>query len=307
MAQMSPVAGPSLPIADRIEPSRLIGFRPLRPLVHVRWHVHDFYELSFITAGSGRHITASGERKVAPGSVVFVQPEVGHGFRLCHDMTIYQCFLRAKAADISALWLARDPRLEALIGIRASPANATPIILDLEPDDMEACLAHLDDVRLRPRDERTPAGDMGRLLLVLDLLARRLPPAGPVGAGRDRSAPVLVSAALNWFEQDLAYPWTLAELSRRLSVHPDHLCRAFSRWSGVPPMTFLSHRRADVAASLLVSSTDLIASIGAAVGWKDPPTFSRAFSRWYGMSPRDYRTRSAHAGPEPAPDDLARR
>ncbi|CAN5504498.1 hypothetical protein BH24CHL9_BH24CHL9_10250 [soil metagenome] len=299
MRSLPHATGPRLSTEGRIEPSRLVGFRPFRPLLHVYWHVHDFYELAFVTEGTGRHFSSTGERPVQAGSVVVVPPGVGHGFRLCLDMVLYQCFLRAKAADLSLLWVARDSRLNALIGSQASPVGLGALVVDLDPRELTECLEHLDDVRLRPAEERTPAGELGRLLIVLDLLARRIDAVSRHAAGAS-AAPALVSVALDHLDRDITYPWTLAELSARLSVHPHHLCHLFSRWVGEPPIAFVKRRRAEIAASLLATTGQSVASVGAAVEWPDPAIFSRAFRRSFGMSPRAYRVQARSPGdPEP--------
>ena len=47
--------------------------------------------------------------------------------------------------------------------------------------------------------------------------------------------------------------------------------------------------REDIARSLLAKEQLGIAEIGAALGYRDPSSFSRAFMRWTQMSPKDYR------------------
>ena len=47
--------------------------------------------------------------------------------------------------------------------------------------------------------------------------------------------------------------------------------------------------REEMAKSLLAREELGIAEIGAALGYRDPSSFSRAFMRWADISPRDYR------------------
>jgi AraC-like DNA-binding protein len=47
--------------------------------------------------------------------------------------------------------------------------------------------------------------------------------------------------------------------------------------------------REEMAKSLLARDDLGIAEIGAALGYRDPSSFSRAFMRWTQMSPRNYR------------------
>jgi AraC family L-rhamnose operon transcriptional activator RhaR len=271
-----------------MDASQLIGFSPRHHPPNVWWHLHEFYELAFVTAGKGQHFTAAGERAVQRGSVIFVPPGAGHGYRLCRDMEVYNCLIRASAADVELLLVSRDPRLEPFFGSHAHHVPGIPLVVDLDDGDLEECLGHLDVVRLRAPTDHAPAGDLGRLLIVLDLLARRLDPASATDAAAPRRPPVVV-AVMDLIERDLAHPWTLGELSARLYISPHHLCHLFSHWVGEPPIAFVNRRRAEVAAGLLVTTEDLVSSIGASVGWSDPSMFSRAFRRAFGVSPRAYR------------------
>jgi len=164
--------GATLPADAFMDASQLLGFSPRHHPPNVWWHLHDFYELAFVTQGRGLHITAVGERSVQRGSVIFVPPGAGHAYRLCRDMAVYNCFLRASAADVELMWVSRDARLAPFFESHTRHAPAMPLVIDLDHRELEECLAHLDDVRLRTPDDRTPANDLGRLLLVLDLLAR---------------------------------------------------------------------------------------------------------------------------------------
>jgi AraC family L-rhamnose operon transcriptional activator RhaR len=105
---------------------------------------------------------------------------------------------------------------------------------------------------------------------------------------------------MDLIERDLAHPWTLGEFSARLYISPHHLCHLFSHWVGEPPIAFVNRRRTEVAAGLLVTSANPVASVGASVGWPDPSMFSRAFRRAFGVSPRAYRvSRRQLAGCDP--------
>ena len=101
--------------------------------------------------------------------------------------------------------------------------------------------------------------------------------------------------------RDIAFPWTLEELSRQMFVGRFHLARTFAKCVGLPPMHYLARLRAERAAAML-ASTDLPSpSIGAAVGWPDPAYFSRRFRAVFGISPREYRHRHSAARDQDPP------
>jgi AraC family L-rhamnose operon transcriptional activator RhaR len=280
-------------------PAELVGFSVAHHQLNVFSHFHEFYELGLVLQGTGVHLTTKGGQPVARGDVVFVAPGASHGWEMCEDLIVYNCFLRVEAAQSDIYWAARDPRL-GLLFAPAGQAPRPPIVLTLDDDTFRECHGHLEAIRLRATTDRSEAFDLGHLLLALDVLARRLEAAGLRGWGASPAAPPVVRSAVQLLERDLQRHWTLAELSSELCLGVFHLVRLFKLWVGLPPVAYANRRRAERAAVLLASTDDTVASIGADVGWPDASHFARRFRREYGVSPRAYRTRSRiHRGLEP--------
>ena len=61
---------------------------------------------------------------------------------------------------------------------------------------------------------------------------------------------------------DLAFPWTLDELSRRVYVGQFHLTHLFARTVGQPPMQYLARLRGERAAAMLAGTDLPVAAIG---------------------------------------------
>jgi AraC-like DNA-binding protein len=83
--------------------------------------------------------------------------------------------------------------------------------------------------------------------------------------------------------------WTVAELAARAGVSRAALARRFTALVGVPPLTYLTEWRMDVAADLLRKPDATIGSVARAVGYADGFTFSTAFKRVRGVRPSDHR------------------
>ena len=276
-----------------IEHASIVGWLPIHQMLTVQWHEHDFYEVAVIESGSGRHVSDQGSEPIGRGTVIFIPPGVGHAYVACQDVRVYNFFFRSELDEIELVWAFRDSHLRTLFnpsGFPRSKADRSTVIVKVDEPSMTKLLATLESTRTAPPAERTRARELAHLLIVLDLLATAYR-ASHVILGPEADAPASVTAALDILEQDLAYPWTLDELSARLFVGPFHLTRLFGRFIGVPPMQYLSRRRLERAAALL-SETDLpVASIGTTVGMSDPAHFSRRFRASFGLSPRAYRLR----------------
>ncbi len=276
-----------------IEDGSIVGWLPIHQMLTVQWHEHDFYEVAVIESGSGRHISDQGHEPISRGTVIFIPPGVGHAYLGCQGVRVYNFFFRSELDELELVWAFRDSHLRTLFnpsGFPRSKADRSTVIVTVDEPSMTKLLATLESTRTAPPAERTRARELAHLLIVLDLLARanRVSSASP---GRGADAPASVMAALDILEHDLAFPWTLDELSARLFVGPFHLTRLFGRFIGMPPMHYLGRRRLERAAALL-SETDLpVASIGATVGMADPAHFSRRFRAIFGLSPRAYRLR----------------
>jgi AraC family L-rhamnose operon transcriptional activator RhaR len=273
-----------------MDESQLVGFH-VATQSHVFMHFHDFFELALVTHGTGLHMTADGEQRISRGSVIFVTPGVGHGFRAGEGLVVFNCILRVEATQFDLPWARRDESLGRLFGTSAMETRQ-PLLWRLDEAELGECLSHLEAIRGRSAEERNEAFDLGHLLLALDVLVRHVEPDRPEPVAIDPQASALVVAAIDQFDQDLSRQWTLRELSSQLCVGPFHLVRQFDRWVDLPPMAFLSRRRADRAAILLATTEEPIASVGAEVGWPDPSQFSRRFKQYVGMSPSAYRAQS---------------
>ncbi len=81
---------------------------------------------------------------------------------------------------------------------------------------------------------------------------------------------------------------TLPAVASRLRVSTRSLQRQLALL-GISYSELVDEVREETAKSLLATHELGIAQIGAAIGYRDPSSFSRAFMRWTQMSPREYR------------------
>lgn len=276
-----------------IGPGSVVGLWPVEHMLAVPAHDHEFFEVAFITRGTGYHLCGSQEVPIRRGTVLFVPPGAVHGYRAQHDVAVVNCFFRAELAEFELLWASRDNALMTLFGRAAalSGQSSEPVVAQLESGELDDCLAELDAIGQREPDERSHAGEIGHLLLALDVVARHGRHEQRRPAERRAATPRVVSATLDLIEEDLARHWTLGDLSREVFVGSFHLAHEFKRWVGVAPIAYANQRRVERAAVLLSGTNDSIGIVGRAVGWPEPASFSRHFRQAFGVSPREYRRR----------------
>ncbi len=98
-----------------------------------------------------------------------------------------------------------------------------------------------------------------------------------------------VGQALGKLHAQPAHDWSLEELAREVAVSRSVLAERFAHFVGIPPMQYLAQWRMQLAASLLSSTTQVLAEIAERVGYGSEAAFSRAFKRWVGVAPADWR------------------
>lgn len=88
--------------------------------------------------------------------------------------------------------------------------------------------------------------------------------------------------------------WTVATLAAVAGLSRAALARRFTATIGQGPMTFLTHRRLDLAADLLLEPGATLTSVARRVGYSSPYALSAAFTRVRGTSPREHRAAAAN-------------
>ncbi|GAA5149898.1 hypothetical protein GCM10025768_13810 [Microbacterium pseudoresistens] len=98
-----------------------------------------------------------------------------------------------------------------------------------------------------------------------------------------------IGRAIQLLRRRIAEPWTIAALSRELSLSRTHLTRLFVQHAGAAPMRLLTELRL-TEFTRLIEETDLSVMRAANdVGWNDPRVASHWFRRRYGTTPTQYR------------------
>lgn len=98
-----------------------------------------------------------------------------------------------------------------------------------------------------------------------------------------------VGRALALMHARVAHPWTSEELAATVGLSRSAFAERFVQLVGVPPITYLTDWRMQVAAARLRGSARPIAQIAAETGYESEATFTRAFKRAHGVAPGRYR------------------
>jgi AraC family transcriptional regulator len=102
---------------------------------------------------------------------------------------------------------------------------------------------------------------------------------------------VSIARAVDYVEDCLRLPITVADMAGSASYSVYHFCRMFNQVTHHPPYDYLMRRRLSESASALLRSDRKIIDIALEYQFKNPETFSRAFKRMFGTQPSRLRKR----------------
>ena len=136
---------------------------------------------------------------------------------------------------------------------------------------------------------------------VLVFLLRAWLDSQPLGAGKwfDALRDKGIAKALRLIHEAPAEPWTVAALARGAAQSRATFARRFTGLVGVPPLTYVTRWRMNLAARALQESNQTVEGIARSVGYLSVPSFAQAFSRIVGRAPGAYRRHLAAAAGRP--------
>lgn len=110
-----------------------------------------------------------------------------------------------------------------------------------------------------------------------------------IGEGARPLTAAPVRRALDYLNDNLAGPVSLADLAAVARVSVFHFARQFRDAVGEPPHRYVIRRRVERAMDLIREGKLSLAQVAAAVGFADQSHLSRHFTRLAGVTPREFR------------------
>jgi transcriptional regulator GlxA family with amidase domain len=95
---------------------------------------------------------------------------------------------------------------------------------------------------------------------------------------------------LQWMQDRLDTPLTIADIAARATMSTRSLCRRFRAQTGTTPMQWLLDRRLQRVRELLETTDLSVDRLAHATGFGSTETLRHHFSRHVGTTPRTYRT-----------------
>lgn len=108
--------------------------------------------------------------------------------------------------------------------------------------------------------------------------------------------PPAVLSALEWMQDHLSEPFSLAQLARDVSLSRSHLLRLFKKHVGETPGRYHSKVRIDRSKALLENTGLSVEAIAERVGFSDASAYIRCFRGREGVTPARFRSQAFGVG-----------
>lgn len=250
-------------------------------------HRHDFYEILFLTHGSGFHIIDDNNYEIYPPSVFFMSPGQAHKLELSHDIKGY-IFLFT--AEFYILNQKNKNRLLEFPFFFSTDKTNPPLSLTAGEDvDFLEALFRRGCYEI---SEPTPKQELIRSILDLILLTcDKLYPESlrTIHTGKGH---LLVKNFLQLIEENYQNNLRVNDYADLLSVTPNHLTQMVKEITGKTSLTLLQEKSIIEIKRLLVHTNMTVTEIAYAMNFPDQSYFTKYFKKVAGVTPLQFRKES---------------
>ncbi len=248
-------------------------------------HKHDFYEVLFLSKGSGYHIIDSNKYEIKPPCIFFLSPGQAHKLELSHDIDGY-IFLFT--AEFYLLNQANKNKLLELPFFFSVEQDNPPLLLSNNSDE-----AFLKGLFIRGCHEvMEQKDDNGELIRsILDLIlqtANKLYPDDLVRMQTGKGH-LLVKALLQLIEENYQKNLSINEYAAMLHITPNHLTQMVKKVTGNTSAKLLQNKVILETKRLLIHTEMTVTEIAETMSFSDQSYFTKFFKKASGITPLQYR------------------
>ncbi|RAP78040.1 helix-turn-helix domain-containing protein [Paenibacillus montanisoli] len=129
--------------------------------------------------------------------------------------------------------------------------------------------------------------------IMLEIIARYLEHV-PITILQHRSEELKrIQFIQEYIDGHMAESLRIEDMAKAAHLHPNYFIAYFKKHFGVPPLKYVSRKRADKAKFLLATTTHSIKEIADQIGFKETNHFAKFFRKETGQSPTEYRAQNS--------------
>ena len=251
-------------------------------------HRHDFYEVLYLSKGSGFHVIDGNKYEIKPPSVFFMSPGQAHKIEFSNDIEGYIFIFTAEFYLINQN---NQNRLIEFPFFFTIKQDNPPLVLDKKED-----IEFLERLFQKGISETRKKENFSVELLrsILDLILtysssiyktdEYLPSTG--------RGHIIVKRFYQLVEENYQLNLSVAEYADKLAITPNHLTQTITQLTGKTSSQIIKSKQVLEIKRLLVHSNLSVTEIALRFNFPDQSYFAKFFKRETGISPLQYRNRS---------------
>jgi len=245
-------------------------------------HKHDFYEVLFLTKGSGFHIIDSNKYRIQPPCVFFLSPGQTHKLELSHDIDGYIFLFTAEFYLLNQA--NKNKLLELPFFFSVSQENPPLLLKDESNVNFLKQLFTRAFTEVKDNDE-----EIIRSILDLTLqTCNKLYPAKYFGIQKTRGH-LLVKNLLQLIEENYQNNYSINEYASMLNITPNHLTQMVKQVTGNTSAKLLQNKVIIETKRLLIHTDMTVTEIADYMNFSDQSYFTKFFKKACGITPLQYR------------------
>lgn len=267
------------------------GFRALRKPFPLEAHLHNGYEITFLTEGEVTWAVDTGEELVlSGGDMAIVQPgHTHHGkWSIIRPCRLFWFVVDPQAVNATQNTVFSADQIGAFGRQLDNAGNCVVKCAGHTRACFERLLLAFQAWHKDPGDQVVLAGLRLRICDALLACWQEL-------QARALSTPVdpLIKQIADYLTVRLQEPIGVRDMARRAGMHPTAFSRRFKELSGQTPADFLRRLRCKRACEILRKKDSPITDLAFDLGFSSSQHFARTFKLYTGMTPSDYRKQAA--------------
>lgn len=250
-------------------------------------HRHDFFEILYLSKGSGFHIIDGNKYEIQPPCVFFMSPGQAHKIEFSNDI---EGFIFIFTSEFYLINQTNPNRLIEFPFFFTIRQENRPLILESKPD-----VDFLESLFRKGIAEIGKGENYSVELLrsVLDLILTSCTVLFksdenllPKGKGN-----IVVKKFLQLVEENYQNNLTVNEYSDKLAITPNHLTQTVNQLTGKTSSQIIKSKQVLEIKRLLVHTNLSVTEIAGRLNFPDQSYFTKFFKRETGISPLQYRTK----------------
>lgn len=251
-------------------------------------HRHDFFEVLYLSQGSGFHVIDGNKYEIKPPCVFFMSPGQAHKIEFSNDIVGYIFIF---TAEFYLIHQSNQNRLIEFPFFFTIRQDNPPLVLGLVQD-----ILFLENLFKRGIEETQKVGSYSVELLrsVLDLILTTCAvlyksDENITAKGKGH---ILVKKFFQLIEENYSKNFTVNEYADKLAVTPNHLTQTVNQLTGKTSSQIIKSKQVLEIKRLLVHTNLSVTEIATRLNFPDQSYFAKFFKRGAGVSPLAYRSKS---------------